>query len=280
MYSTYQVDSAYDGDGESSPNTTPSEEDDPYSVATMEDVPAVPRERKKKRGKQPSAVKTVKAKIKGRASSAGGHTNSTPNQVVQPHVRRSTRNSPHLNSTPDVTPILPVEPKEVVCKDLSFTTPQIYQLARKQSPAITSVSPSLQSSSQADSGIALSPPVKRPRLQPGKKLMNKRNIFSPNSKGKVSESEAKENMDNSCFGFSSLDSPDHDRDLPVLGVYRCSQPLTTDSSPTSPHQPLISTDSENCLDYQRPCPSPGLFSDDMISADSGELFFFATEVQQ
>ncbi|RUS78496.1 hypothetical protein EGW08_013743 [Elysia chlorotica] len=279
----FLVDSAYDGDEESSPSATQSEEDDPYSVATMEDVPVVTRERKKKREKHPARAKTTKAKVKKRASSAGGHTSSTPNQI-EPPLRRSTRNASHLSSTPEITPILPVKSQDIIHPDLSFATPQINQLSCKQT-AISSASPSLQSSSQADSGIALSPPAKRARIQPGaarhksailgKKFMNKRNIFSPNSKEKGSESETKENADSSCFGFSCLDSKglDRQRDMPVSGVYRSAQPVTTDSSPTSPSRPLVSTDSENCLGSHREWPSPSLFSDDMPSADSESMVF-------
>ncbi|KAK3745457.1 hypothetical protein RRG08_046115 [Elysia crispata] len=275
----FLVDSAYDGDEESSPSTTQSEEDDPYSVATMEDVPAVSRERKKKREKRP-VPKATKAKITKRTSSACGHTSSTPNQIVEPPVRRSTRHTSRLSSTPEVTPILPVKSIDILYPDVSFTTPQ---LGCKQSEAVSSASPSLQSSSQADSGIALSPPAKRARLQPGearhksatvlgKKFMNKRNIFSPNSKEKQNECEAKENVDNSCFGFNSLESValEHQRDILVTEVYRSVQPVMTDSSPS---RPLVSTDSENCLGSQCQWPSPSLFSDDMLSADAESTTF-------
>ncbi|GFS15244.1 hypothetical protein ElyMa_006766400 [Elysia marginata] len=282
------VDSAYDGDEESSPSTSQSDENDPYSVATMEDVPVVTRERKKRREKRPIPANNTQAKVRKRASSGGGHTSSTPNQVVQPAMRMSTRNSSRLSSTPEVTPILPVKSSDTVSHDLSFSTPQIYHLTSisKQSPALSSPSPSLQSSSQADSGIAVSPPAKRARMQPnqprhksaaalGKKFMNKRNIFSPNSKERDSDFEAKENMSSSFNGVNGLKSSgvDHDKNYPVSGVYRNSQTVTSDSSQTSPSQALVSTDSENCPDFQRQWPSPGLFSDDMMTADSESMTF-------
>lgn len=279
----FLVDSAYDGDEEFSPSTSQSDENDPYSVATMEDVPFVPRGRKKKREKQPISADKAKAKVKKQASNSGGHTSSTPNQVVQPLMKRSTRNSSRLSSTPEVTPILPVQSDDRVPLDGSFSTPQIYHLTHKSSPDVLAASPSLQSSSQADSGIALSPPAKKARLQSnqprhksaavlGKKFMNKRNIFNPDPKAQSNDSEAKENVDNLCFGFNNFKSLrcDQEKDFPGSEVYRNSQIVTSDSSPS---QALLSTDSENCCKSHHQWPSPGLFSDDMISADSESLTF-------
>ncbi|GFO14316.1 hypothetical protein PoB_004082100 [Plakobranchus ocellatus] len=278
------VDSAYDGDEESSPSTTQSD-DDPYSMSAMEDVPKVSKMRKKKRNGAKTSTK-AKTNSKKRSSSVLSHTSSTPNQIGQPPVRRSTRISPCLSTTPEITPILPIEPTQHPSSDLSFSTPQIYQLSHKPSSIGSSASPSLNSSSQADSGIAVSPPAKRARIQPGeprhksaavlgKKFMNKRNIFSPNSKHGKKQSEVKENMDSSCFGFSSLElhGVSLEKTEPILGVYRCVQSVTSDSSPTSGSRPSLSTDSDNLTDVsKRHWPSPGLFSDEILSAESGENY--------
>ncbi|XP_059171353.1 uncharacterized protein LOC131952627 [Physella acuta] len=331
------IDSAYDADGESTPNVSPAQGDikDPYDVSMIEDVPFVKSNNLKKKSKKSTQKvdkniqKNNRINKKDNAKETGMKTNSTSTPVLgSGETEKLKSKQPNTVSvTPEVTPILPVKPFE--CKtpsDDSYITPQIRRSARKRAcehTELANISLELNYTSQGDSGIALSPAIKKrcpetpnedgtvskhdQQKKPttasqyksntdhtksssgiSRPFMNKRNIFSPNSKLNIPEilevdkpSKGK-SLDNSCFGFDSLGSPK--LSPPTKPIKKTKTKKTVKSSLSYRHVQNNFSDSsskesspiEDSDVMQENIPrnassSPSLFSDDVFSGTSESL---------
>ncbi|CAL1542006.1 unnamed protein product, partial [Lymnaea stagnalis] len=357
------VDSAYDADEEfSTPNSSPSQivASDPYDINMDEDVPFIKAKKQDKKKIAPQKVKkstgvqqlkqvNKKKQLKTNSTSTPVLLNSSDTEVLK--TKQTKLKSP--SGTPEVTPILPVKTFEsATASDDSFITPQIRRSTRKRGcdlNQMTDITVQLNYSSQADSGIALSPPSKKICTEmPAKSLadknlnqenhtnkkithiinantgekrrcsafglqfMNRRNIFSPNSKKNTAVlqdfGEVSKDVNDSCFGFDSLGSPQvsppqtsspqasppqtspsqasprqnkpkEKKKVKKMSrsksLYRSVQNNLSDSSPSSVSKDIRSKKTENSQENM-PMVSlvtPSLFSDEIFSADSGRLQF-------
>lgn len=250
----FQADSAYEADEESiTPNSSPEpvagQRSDPYDVNLIDD-PADNSKGGKKMDRKKCTTKQSTKKCLKKVDTCSKHKKCIPTStpVLKSSASESTVEK-FSSETPEVTPILPVKSREITSALVDdFTTPQVPRSSRKRSlqPAsLPSISTQLSYSSQADSGIALSPVLKKNirTLDAGKHILHckskflkkhigvskirnkkkaastcvddnvkKKNIFTPIAATNVPEVQMrvvrkrKKGMEDSCFGFNSSEN--------------------------------------------------------------------------